>query len=383
MKPSSPFRPRFLSLAALAVLVALPASAQRDAAPATDVNPPVSDEPEVPGGCGTIVTPEDVVQILELQSMGMYELGAVPEYTLNVPLTFHVVLRSDGSGGLSDEELDENIPQIHADFLATGIQFFRQGPVDVILSDFYYDQMTSAAQIDLLWGVNTVPNTINVYFVEAASRGNGGLCGRASFTTSGAQGVLMVNGCTASENASERTFTHELGHYFDLYHTHETVFGSECPSGSNCVIAGDLICDTPADPQLGSSNTTDCVYDGNEMRCGQSFDPQVENFMSYSPDSCQTLFTSAQRNRSLATLINLRPNLIPGQLSNVVWVDFDFIGLFRNGSYAFPENTLADGLAGVAPGGRVVIKSSSSPTPITVDQNVKIDSFRGTSTVGD
>ena len=63
---------------------------------------------------------------------------------------------------------------------------------------------------------------------------------------------MIKNDCTAA-GGNDTTLSHELGHYFDLYHTHETSFGTECPSGSNCQSAGDMVCDTPADPNLGQT----------------------------------------------------------------------------------------------------------------------------------
>ncbi|MBL0071623.1 MAG: hypothetical protein IPP34_07360 [Bacteroidetes bacterium] len=35
-----------------------------------------------------------------------------------------------------------------------------------------------------------------------------------------------------------------MGHFFGLYHTFETQFGSELANGSNCATTGDLVCDT-------------------------------------------------------------------------------------------------------------------------------------------
>jgi hypothetical protein len=45
---------------------------------------------------------------------GKYALPATPEYVLDVPRTFHIVRKSNGTGGLTEEELDENIPVLKA-----------------------------------------------------------------------------------------------------------------------------------------------------------------------------------------------------------------------------------------------------------------------------
>ncbi len=67
------------------------------------------------------------------------------------------------------------------------------------------------------------------------------------------QGIIIRN-----NDAKTSTFSHEMGHYFDLLHTHETMFGKEhitrdeSSSCYNAETAGDKLSDTLADP---------CLYD--------------------------------------------------------------------------------------------------------------------------
>lgn len=99
----------------------------------------------------------------------------------------------------------------------------------------------------------------------------GNICGRGSFTGQDGQGVLLDIDCMDVIGANPdglETFAHEMGHYFDLLHTHETKFGVECPSGNNCSTAADLLCDTPADPELLDDNlisrvNADCSSDNS------------------------------------------------------------------------------------------------------------------------
>lgn len=366
----SPVRPASLLLTGL---LALAADAQQAAAPSPSPRP-------ARGSCGSDVRPAEVPLVLELEAMGMYRLPPQPELVLTVPVTCHVVRANSGFGGLTAQQVDDNFPVLNANFQSAGIRFERVGGIDFIDNNTFYSGIATQFQADQLRRLNVVPNTINVYFVEEFSVDGTGLCGQSTFTTSNPQGILMDNQCTASfgDNA---TFTHELGHYFDLYHTHETAFGDECPDGSNCATAGDLICDTPADPNIENLVFL-CQYVGQATRCGQAFQPQVANYMSYAPDTCQSTFTARQRERAAATLVNLRANLLGGQTAGVVWVDFSHTG-FPFGSFSFPYKTMSAALGAVAPGGRIVIKSSSTPVAVTVDQNVILDSFRGTATIGD
>ena len=86
------------------------------------------------------------------------------------------------------------------------------------------------------------------------------------------------------------SLTHELGHFFGIPHT----FGGAIPElvdGSNCETAGDLICDTPADPfdedEDVEDYVKDCIFyaemtDAN----GDYYQPQVGNIMSYYQCAC-------------------------------------------------------------------------------------------------
>jgi len=88
---------------------------------------------------------------------------------------------------------------------------------------------------------------------------------------------------------------HELGHFFGLLHTHETFRGRELADGSNCKIAGDLICDTPADPNLGAVDLDGCTYTANFVDFkGNQYRPDPTNIMSYAPIRCTNRFSIGQ-----------------------------------------------------------------------------------------
>ncbi len=83
-----------------------------------------------------------------------------------------------------------------------------------------------------------------------------------------------------------KVIVHEFGHYFGLYHTSEqSSFGIEKVDGSNCHIAGDRICDTPADPgELYAVyvNTSGCYMQGlKEQGTGREYHPMINNYMAY------------------------------------------------------------------------------------------------------
>lgn len=336
--------------------------------------------------CAMHLTPEDLAVAQFLQSIGAHDVPPGERYLLDVPMTMHIVRRTNGTGGISQVDLDQTLADANANWHATGIRFFQQGATRFINGDAFYLDIDTQAEIDALKQTDVVSDTINVYFTQNLAEEDGsdegtepdGLCGQSSFTSSAVQGLVMSNGCTAQDDNTS-AFSHEIGHYFDLYHTWT---GLECPDGSNCATEGDLVCDTPADPGLNSENVADCVYFGTETRCGDPFNPDPRNFMaSGAVRACRDRFSLGQRNRSLATLINLRGDLIEAPGLNVTWVSFTYSGI-EQGTYARPYNDLPTAIAATAANGRIVIKAGSTPTPITISAPRRLDSFRGTARIG-
>ena len=184
--------------------------------------------------CAMTPTPAEAAAMQAQRDAGAYVLPpAGAEGPHVVPLTFHVVRTDEGLGGLSQERLDQALLDANIAFADSGITFCVPGPVIYIDSDAFYFEIDTMAEINALRTTNPVANTINCYFTENLATEDFGLCGISAFTSSTVQAIAMRNSCTATDT-NHSTFPHEIGHYFDLYHTHETYFGEECVSGVNC-----------------------------------------------------------------------------------------------------------------------------------------------------
>jgi hypothetical protein len=263
-----------------------------------------SQTPATPEGfCGSNVTAAEAQRFYERRLEPQpAPLLTPPPYC--VPIAAHIVRTSAGSGGMPMEQLAQAMIDANMHFADTGIGFYILS-LDYIDDDFYYSGIQYQGDIDALRQTNVVADAINIYFTPVLP----GLCGISSFTFSAVQGIVMANGCTGLPS-NHTTFSHELGHYFNLYHTHETAWGLEYVDGTNCGSAGDLLCDTPADPNL-SGVTTGCVYTGGATDPhGDPYVPDVSQLMSYAPPECPDNFSP----QSVAKVVNVvqtsRANLL-------------------------------------------------------------------------
>jgi hypothetical protein len=310
--------------------------------------------------CGTVVSEKQrTAEQARLARGYNFTLAPLLNRPYQLPLTIHIVRLDDGTGGFTLNSLQVAMQDLNRLWLPAGIQFYQRGAVDYINNTFYFNLPPSEIARDNLRQINSVADTINVYFTNV-----NGLCGQSSFTTAEFQGVLIDNNC-AGLPANPSTFAHEIGHYFDLYHTHDTTFGVECPSGNNCTTAGDLLCDTPADPDLNQETDVDtaCTWTGSAatpMGCDMTnYAPSTRNMMSNSRKTCRDAFTGNQISKLLNILTTEanRSNLI-NTLTKYVAPDG---GLNTNCSYQTPCRTPSRALEVANPGNAIFLLSGSYP----------------------
>ena len=158
-----------------------------------------------------------------------------------------------------------------------------------------------------------VDYAVNLYYASQL-----GPCGYATTTSPGfpIRMVALKNSCVSGGRV--RTITHELGHYFDLLHTHADGNPQECVDGSNCQVAADFVCDTPADPDLTSTPITYPICQVSphpswpEPCGGATWNPDPTLVMSYAGlssfngDLCTTVFTPGQQQRMYNSVVNLQ-----------------------------------------------------------------------------
>jgi hypothetical protein len=112
-------------------------------------------------------------------------------------------------------------------------------------------------------------------------------------------------GTPASSYNLGRTATHEVGHWFGLYHTFEG--GCAGLNPQSCLNSGDEVCDTPPTggpvfgcPLYPRNTCTETPADHND---------QTMNYMDYTDDRCMYMFSAGQKDRMLFFLDNERSQI--------------------------------------------------------------------------
>lgn len=216
-----------------------------------------------------------------------------------VPIKAHITRTSTGTGGLTTTQLTAAIDSMNNYYINANMQFYLCGGINYIDNNTYYNFNSSDETV--MHAAHGQANLINIYFCNTVSSGTSNLCGYAYYP-GGPDVILMANSCAINGS----TLAHEMGHFYSLRHTHGGSNGtltSELVNGSNCSSAGDFVCDTDADPQLGNSNvSSSCVYNGTAPYTGgvatdangTAFTPNPNNIMSYSRKSCRDFFSVGQ-----------------------------------------------------------------------------------------
>ena len=268
--------------------------------------------------CATPDLPRDQALDLIRRANQVYQQkknsGATFQTITYVPIRPHILRRSDGSGAMSLDLLNQVMATTNRYYLlnGAGIQFFFAGTSpDYIDNDQQYsnfnDENAVATGHDAF-------NAMNQYYVNSFESGAGGYAYYPYDAVYSTRSFILNE--YDADDMGNRLVPHELGHNFNLAHTFgqrpgNGTLGSGTTlelvtrgSGANCQSEGDFICDTPADPYnvAGANliNPNGCpVYDPASTARdanGDAYTPSIANLMSYYLP-CTHEFTPGQFDR--------------------------------------------------------------------------------------
>lgn len=208
---------------------------------------------------------------------------------VTIMVNFHVIQDDSGNGGVSNEQIDQQINVLNAAFAGLDTEFtFVLDFVETVNNSFWYNSCYGSAEDEMKEALHMGGALdLNVYTCNPSN----GILGYATFPSSlnsqpMLDGVVLLNeslpGGSASPYNEGQTGTHEVGHWLGLYHTFQ----------GGCRGNGDYVGDTAAErsPAYG------CPIGRDSCRNAPGADP-IHNFMDYTDDSCMYEFTAGQSER--------------------------------------------------------------------------------------
>ncbi|MCJ1258876.1 hypothetical protein MMC24_006710 [Lignoscripta atroalba] len=230
--------------------------------------------------------------LAEAQAMGAKQFApaaAAAARTISVNTYFHVVTTAAKRGSVTQTQLNNQLAVLNRSYGPQGISFV------LVSSDFTVNDNWATGNYDSQMKPALRKGNyrdLNVYFLSDLSGGLLGICnfptnappGSSTFTQDGCDVLAQsVPGGTVANYNQGGTATHEIGHWFGLFH----VFQGQACSGS-----GDGVSDTP----LQSTPTQGCPATKDSCPNASGAD-SIHNYMDYSYDSCYTMFTAGQQAR--------------------------------------------------------------------------------------
>ena len=275
-----------------------------------DLNNPnnILDSDRVIRVCGTMPPTIDEILFSKLETeQWLAENDSRDDSLLIVYVAWHVIHASNNAGNLTDVQIEYQIQVMNYDFQEHNIAFILD-TIDRTANETWFegwDPDNGGMDTQGMQALNYDPyHYLNIYSAELAGGAGFVTCGYTWWPTNYGeghyrQGISIDYRCIAGGSYGDDTATHEIGHYFGLYHTFQT----------DCSAPDDAVADTPR-------NHSDYLHGCNSSQDSCPDDPgndPVSNYMNYSSVGCTHNFTLGQKDRMDAIIESYHPSLLDNQ----------------------------------------------------------------------
>lgn len=135
--------------------------------------------------------------------------------TVYVPVQFHIVNKSDGTGGEKVRDVLANLCELNIAYQPMNVEFYLAGPIRYINQDLLYTNSFDNGMANFFMGLYKESGVVNVFIGNEITNGQSGGT-TLGYYTPGLDIIYCIQGAIG---ANATTLTHEMGHFFSLNHT--------------------------------------------------------------------------------------------------------------------------------------------------------------------